>query len=347
MSSFSTLRELLKRNLITKELFSEAIQWVTIYGKTIPYWLVKKGIFSEVNMVQLLQEIYSLSVIDRELFTFISKEVIKLIPKELAINYRLVPVEIRKGKLIVAMSDPGLEDIIKQIFQLTGYIVVPVITLESIIEEALNKYYSLSEEKEKSNGESYLELTRKKVVSTKELVPISSKSVQGKALHQSLTLTPEKVIEEIKSSKDRDKISTTIIEFLSQYFENVVMFIVKGGEIKIKEAKGGGFDQNLLISFSIPIDKDTILGNLYKEPRIIWGKLKKGKNETVLKSALGLKEGENFLLWPVLIKDRPVAIFYARGEKNPIPSPILLKRISDEASRKWTQIIIEKKRKNV
>jgi hypothetical protein len=76
---------------------------------------------------------------------------LKVISKEMAIKYNVVPVRKEPGGLVVAMSDPLDIDVIDAIRFATGFQVKPALALESEIKDAIRKYYYHEEVVRKPN----------------------------------------------------------------------------------------------------------------------------------------------------------------------------------------------------
>src|SRR5690606_19585153 len=76
----------------------------------------------------------------------IDKQVIDLVPKEVALKHTVLPVQRSGSMLIVAMSDPSNIYAIDDLKFLTGLNIEPVVTTDAAIEEAIAKYYQQPEQ---------------------------------------------------------------------------------------------------------------------------------------------------------------------------------------------------------
>jgi len=70
----------------------------------------------------------------------IQRPIIDLIPKDLAIKFRVVPIDRAGNNIIVAMSEPKMETLDTIRFK-SGYFPKPVLAVESRLSEAITKYY--------------------------------------------------------------------------------------------------------------------------------------------------------------------------------------------------------------
>ena len=71
----------------------------------------------------------------------IDPELIKLVPRELAVKYLLIPVSRAGSSLAVAMTDPWNEEAISNLEFLTGFKVDVAIAGESDLRKAIKRYY--------------------------------------------------------------------------------------------------------------------------------------------------------------------------------------------------------------
>src|SRR5690606_36265968 len=109
-------------------------------GKRLAYSLAKLGILGERELTEFLSRQYGVPSISLGEFE-IDLEVIELVPKEVAVKHTVLPVQRAGSTLIVAMSDPSNIYAIDDLKFLTGLNIVPVVTTDAAIEEAIVRYY--------------------------------------------------------------------------------------------------------------------------------------------------------------------------------------------------------------
>ncbi len=71
----------------------------------------------------------------------IDPEIIKIIPKSIVVQYRLIPIDRVGNNIIIATANPRNTEAIDAIRFKCGYLAKTVLTLESKISEAIDKYY--------------------------------------------------------------------------------------------------------------------------------------------------------------------------------------------------------------
>ncbi|MGF7185848.1 type IV pilus assembly protein PilB [Desulfitispora alkaliphila] len=77
----------------------------------------------------------------------VNPQVLNTIPVELVKRYRIVPIEVVKGELSVAMSGPIDPQFVDDITTLTGYKIKPCLISEAEIESVINRHYFSFENK--------------------------------------------------------------------------------------------------------------------------------------------------------------------------------------------------------
>ncbi len=135
------LKELLiKDKLLKKEDLDKAIGIQKKKGGRLSQVLVSEGFISENDLVSALSQSLNTPPIKLSHFK-INREVLDMMPLNIARHYQIIPVS-RIGKtLTIAMADPLNLFAIDDIKTLTGYKVTPFITTQEEIKNAIQHYY--------------------------------------------------------------------------------------------------------------------------------------------------------------------------------------------------------------
>lgn len=115
-----------------------------VQGKTkkrIGEVLIEEGLVSEAEMADVLAQQLSLERVDLDRI-FVEQDIARSIPKEVAKKHTAIPIYIREGKLIVAMSDPLNMFAIDDVSFITQKKVQPVVATKGQIVRAIEVYYS-------------------------------------------------------------------------------------------------------------------------------------------------------------------------------------------------------------
>ncbi|KPK78730.1 MAG: type II secretion system protein GspE [candidate division Zixibacteria bacterium SM23_73] len=140
----SNLGDLLKREkLLTDEQLRSALDFQKKNGVPMGSALTAMGFISESEMAQALSRQLGYPYVDLDQFE-VYPDVIKLIPREIAQKYMIMPIHRIRSFLTLAMVDPTDLAALEDVKFRTGLSIQPVITSESSIKNALNKYYGSS-----------------------------------------------------------------------------------------------------------------------------------------------------------------------------------------------------------
>ncbi len=164
---------LVKNAVITKEQLTAAVQEQKMSDgqAKLGSILVKQGVVKEPELVAFLSCQYGVPSIVLAEYE-IDPAVIKIIPPEVAQKYNLVPVNRAGSTLIVAVSDPSNLFAIEDIKFMTSYNVEMVVTAESDIKTAIDKYYDQSASL--ADVMDNLDMVDLELVDTEEEVDVSS-----------------------------------------------------------------------------------------------------------------------------------------------------------------------------
>ncbi|MBI5873886.1 MAG: Flp pilus assembly complex ATPase component TadA [Candidatus Omnitrophica bacterium] len=141
----SSLRERLQEILIKNKLISEddlklALQVQKEHGGKLSDCLVKLNLINERDLLIALSEGLGFPPISLSRFK-IEPEVLKLIPKDMAKHYQIIPVAKMGKSLTVAMADPLNIFAIDDVKTMTGFEINPIIAQQKEILATIEQYY--------------------------------------------------------------------------------------------------------------------------------------------------------------------------------------------------------------
>ncbi len=131
---------LLREKLISPEQLKKAIDEQKKSGGRLGYNLTKLGYITEKDLTAFLSRQYGIPTIDLATQE-IDREIIKLIPEDVAQKYQVIPISRTGSTLVVAMADPSNIFAIDDIKFLTGYNVEPLVASDAAIKSAIEKLY--------------------------------------------------------------------------------------------------------------------------------------------------------------------------------------------------------------
>ncbi len=136
---------LLKAKLIDEEQLESALASQKGTGRRLGEELVAVGVLNELQVTQVLSNQLSVPWVDLHHVEF-SRELLGLVPKELAHEHCLIPIYVRRVRaggdaLFVAMEDPTNERVMEQIAELAGLPVKAMVAPPTDIRDAIGVYY--------------------------------------------------------------------------------------------------------------------------------------------------------------------------------------------------------------
>jgi len=139
------LKEKLTKILVDKKLLKEADLATALSvqkekGGSLSDVLVSLNLVSRNDLMIALSEGLNIPPMNLSRYK-IEPAVIKLIPKKMAKNYKILPISKMGDMLTVAMADPLNIFVVDDVKALTGLKISPVITTEKDIREAISRYY--------------------------------------------------------------------------------------------------------------------------------------------------------------------------------------------------------------
>lgn len=131
---------LVEQGLITEEQLKKALAYQQKAGKLLGRSLIELGFIGEEELIKALSEQLGVQYVSLKNYR-IDPEVVKLVPEELARNYRLIPLFAIEKTLTVAMANPLDVVAIDALSRTTGMKVEPVVCSEQEISDAIDHYY--------------------------------------------------------------------------------------------------------------------------------------------------------------------------------------------------------------
>lgn len=141
--AITLLDMLLNAKMVTPAQIDDALQNRVFFGGKIGTSLVELGFLREEDLAQFLGRKLMVPYIAPEALLHIPAETIALIPEEMALKYRVIPLELKQRRLSLVMSDPADLAAVDEISFITGYVIKPMIAPEFRLLQALNLYYGL------------------------------------------------------------------------------------------------------------------------------------------------------------------------------------------------------------
>jgi len=136
---------LVRENILTPQQLREALDYQRDHGGRLGFNLVKLGLVSDDMVTAVLSRQYGVPSVNLDLFD-VEQAVIRLIPREVADKYSVLPLSRVGATLTLAMVDPTNVFAMDDIKFMTGLNIEPVVVSEAGVQEAIEQYYGASRE---------------------------------------------------------------------------------------------------------------------------------------------------------------------------------------------------------
>lgn len=146
-SSKNKLTELLlEKKIVTPPLLEDALRQLKEKGGRLSRILVEMGLLSEKDLLALLSENLGIPPVDLSRLE-VDSAMGRIIPREIALHYEVVPISKIGNMVTIAMADPLNLFAVDEIKTLTGLDIRPTVATERDVGEALRKLYGESTQK--------------------------------------------------------------------------------------------------------------------------------------------------------------------------------------------------------
>ncbi len=219
---------LIRQNLVTPDQLKEAVEHQRRHNLGLTASLVHIGAVSEQQITSALSKQYGVPSIDFSTVE-IDENVTRLVPREVAQKYCVVPVSRRGATLTLAMADPANVYAMDDIKFVTGFTIEPVVASEVSVRQAIERGYG---------GVRALDLHTGKEV----LTPLEKAAAESQ-LSRPLQKKKEK-IEPVRpeglSSNDLASAANLVSEFESEFgdAEEALEVLEEQSEIDIRSLEG-------------------------------------------------------------------------------------------------------------
>ena len=137
----SRLGDLLqRRGDLSAEQLARALDQQREHGGALSTHLVRLGFITEETLLSYLQREYRLPVVDLGSLE-VPREILNVVPQALVMKHHLIPTNLVRSTLTLAMADPSNLMAINEVKFLTGYDVKVAVAAPAALQQAIERYY--------------------------------------------------------------------------------------------------------------------------------------------------------------------------------------------------------------
>src|SRR3984885_11681459 len=135
-------RILLQQRAVTQLELDKALGDATPGGPPLASRMIESGALSEIAALKALSEQSGVPGIDLNQVCIKLRD-LDIVPREVAIRHKLLPVLVREDRVFVAMASPGEKKVIDEIEFVTGKRVFPYVALAGTLMRVIGAAYEM------------------------------------------------------------------------------------------------------------------------------------------------------------------------------------------------------------
>ncbi len=353
--AITLLEMLLDAGLITAGQCDEALQNRVFFGGRIGTNLIELGFVEEEDLARFLSRKLAVPYADPKELLNLQPKVVSLIPRELAVQYQVVPLREENRRLYVATADPSALTAIDEIAFITGKIVRPLITPEVRLVQALGKYYQYPIDERYQQIIDHIEERRQAAAAAAQQNPLPAEPEPepAPAAREPLQEPWRKRLEHysidhtsrmLARAEDPGEIGDSLIHCIGQSFAQAALFLVRAKAICGWRAIREGSLREEIRQLRIPLEDAALLGSVAQKRKPYLGPLPEAPLRDQLATALGGELPGKAMLVPVLVIGRTVIIIYVTGSREQLQQgAALLKKLAAKAALAFEILIAREK----
>lgn len=321
--AITLLDMLINAGFINREQFDEALRNRVLSGGKIGTSLIELGFLGEEDLARFLSKKLAVPYVHPDELLAIPPDVIDLIPREVALKFRVIPISLEKKRLNLVMADPADLTAIDEIAFRTGYVIRPLVAPEVRLIQALGKYYGMEvdfryqqiidriEERQREGlpsgpPQSFVALAEEEL----EEAEIVEEEDWAERIGR---FAPDDVSLLLSRAASREEIADILIDYLGREFARGALFMIR--DDTAFGWRGVKRQQELpeIGKLAIPLTGPSALKTVVDGAGFYLGPLSATPLNERLIEGLGREKPETALLMPLLIGGRVVTALYADG----------------------------------
>lgn len=340
---------LVESGLINSEHFEEALRNCMLSGGQVSTSLLEIGLVKEDQLARFLSRRLSVPFFDPLPLTTIPEEVLALVPPEMAVKHRVLPLSGDRQGLSLAMADPSDTEAVEDLANLTGCVIQPLVAPEVHLLKAVQEYYRVDLNPRDQRLLDRCEVTELpssalsfEVEEEGELE--EAEIIEEDDLNDGVALGMNELSVALSEVHDRQEVAQILIRRMGQEFERAAVFLVRENEIigwkaVCQQQEIADFEQ-----LSIPLGFPSVLKTVVEGKSFYLGPIdSEGLNEKLLRG-LGGEKPDAALLVPLILDGRVVNLLYGDGRPEQLVSQVgALQQLQEMAGLAFRILILKNK----
>ncbi len=318
---------------ITEDQLGKVLERQVTEGGRLGTNLIELGYLTEEELTHFLSEKFQIPIVPQAVLAQISKDIIQVVPKSLAIQYEMIPFGLQENLLRIAVADPTNTPEIATLPIFNAYELQFHVASEIRIQYFLKKYYQADAKMR------FLSLLHKEQDRFKTRGRADQNG--GDDLDPSkVELYMELAKKDLLLIQDRDQAIQALMKYLSFFLERVYCFSIKKEKLTLWMSIPQEEGLDLRISTEdLPLFKQVIKNKTFYDGPMISSGMEK------LIDALDIQVPPQVVVIPMLIQGHVACILYGDNffSRRMIPFVPAIKSLVSKTAMALEIIILRKK----
>ncbi len=364
---------LLDHGWITSAQVEEARRTQGFFGGRLETHLLKLGYVSESVLGDALTEVAGTPFASWERLRAPMPEALAAVPIHLIERHRVCPFKLEEGRLRVATLAPRDGVALRELQAATGHEIEPWIAIEPRLYQALERHYRIRFEGTRGitlppdPTEASRRMPRAPDETPAEAAPTGPEvGLDGRPLDaepliedyvrqdaaprvplESISL--DALDEALASARDRDDMAEALFAFCASRASRSALFAVGKEAIRGVLGRGRALEGDLVRKLSVPAGSGTVFDMALQSRDFYFGVVPALPANRDLYAELGGRLPANVMLFPIIVKDRTVALLYLDGDDAPLPRPDipLMRRVAAKAGLAFEMLLLRNKLREI
>ncbi len=265
--------------------------------------LTASGVVMGDALAEFLRKRLALPLVPSHVLGLVPCDTLDHVPAELAHVHHVLPMTIDEaGNLTLAMSDPTDDRAVDAIASHTGATIVRAVAEVGALDAAIAKHYGST------------------VPRVASVTPLSTTTSMLANAHESpLSLQAvSRVLPHLLTAPNRDALTNTMLEFLAEGFEHVLMFVHLRGQLQGRDARGPDLLLDAVPKVRIPVASESMFADVLDGDAPFVGPWPRQRPiDRAFSDALG-NIRDDVLLLPIRLRGKTPVLVFATGAQAAI-----------------------------
>lgn len=306
---------LIEQGVLSPRQLQEALRSQRIFGGSLGTHLVELGLLAEDALVDALASIHSVRAAYRTEVLSAPPEVVALLSPDFAKRHRAIPFRVDGDDLHLAIQNPADSLAVHEAAFLTGFNVVPFVTLERVLRDALLGFHRLEPTKSRPAIDTAPQVLPQRAEPTRSSTDEEPRAQQRANTPWSL----RDVAQRLAEATHRDEILDLLVSEVARFFPRAAVFAIKADEAVLHRSHGLSIGEGRVVSVSL--SDSSVLSFAKQSAEIHYGPVAATPANQDFYTLLGGRAPKAALVLPVLVKGRLVCVLYGDDLDEASPAP--------------------------